>query len=1276
MKKIILIILSLMILCVGSVFAPAGGSLTGVSISVDDNNSAATAIHTIGFTTTTLLNGGGTINFTWPAGFTVPAGAGSFDGCTVGGIGVPSIDYTTTSSQTVTLTAPGGLLPGSVVECGFDVTNTQTASADTYKIDIVTSSESGETPIFGIQPLAANYLKFTSGSTTQTAGDNNDVVLSAYDQYDNLVSFGDNNYDGDKTIIFSGANNAPDTTVPTADSIDFGTGTTISFTNGVSSTVSMVLYKTETAEIEVTDGSINTNSDAAYDLDVVVSPAVLDQTETILSASSSTIAPTTGTSTMTLTVKDEYQNLRLTGDTVVFSTTVGTTTCGTLGAVTDNGDGTHTITYTASATKGTCVIGTDVDDDTITITQDIAVFIDKDTNGVFSTGDEGYTTIQAAIDFAVVGDTILVSEGTYYENAVPTCSLKINKSVTIIGTGLPIIDGGNTHEKVAQITADDVVIRGLKFVNSGSGADIGLYLFGVGATYTSDNVVVESCEFTNNKIGVFLAGANNADIKENNFTGNSLRSILVQQDSDDNNFTSNVITMTEDSTEAGIIIGSDSGGNIIEDNTITLPSSGSGTMYSIWLNAADTGDVTIQNNIINGGKRSIQFDGGPGHSGTNTISGNTLTGPSFGGIMSSCYGDFVISDNTITDGVRPMEFQQSGNGIITITGNTINGTTFDGINAGSYSSMTLTNNVFVGITYDALNNRISGEINAENNYWGSVNPNFDNIVSGDVDYRPWYIDSALTKLNEEVTSCYPGETVNDIYGTDIGVCQSGVKTKTCQADGTWGSWEVTSAEVVATESPETTCNDGLDNDCDGLTDLYDTADCTSTTDNTYYTKSESDGLFATITSLTTAVTDMATQTWVNSLGFITKSVSDLTNYYTKTEIDTALTNSDDWDAAFTHVTTDVIETASDVNSAETDPTVLASVKDGVSWAELTGIPAGFADDVDADTTYSDLNEFTDSGNVYQNDVGADCGSGQYVYGINDDGSLDCRNDADSNTQLSEAQVDSYVADNGYALESNDVLDYDSCSDIDQSCLNFYSDSDIGGTESAFNGWDKDVSNDFDGAWTSLTGRPAGLDDGDDDTHLSKADIEAMGFVDGAHTVDTDTQLSEAQVDSYVANNGYALESNDVSDYDSCSDIDQSCLDFFTNADETDQVWLADKGDYYTQDEINARSSLDTTGVDLPLIKGWTEFRLPAHVLKATNHTVGLALSGNYSVDNVLSSINGNFDYLAYYNGSVWKVYVPGEASNTFTEFPTAENTPNYVFSIHMTTTDKLVIASN
>ncbi|MBR9676160.1 hypothetical protein GOV05_04070 [Candidatus Woesearchaeota archaeon] len=47
-------------------------------------------------------------------------------------------------------------------------------------------------------------------------------------------------------------------------------------------------------------------------------------------------------------------------------------------------------------------------------------------------------------------------------------------------------------------------------------------------------------------------------------------------------------------------------------------------------------------------------------------------------------------------------------------------------------------------------------------------------------------------------------------------------------------------------------------------------------------------------------------------------------------------------------------------------------------------------------------------------------------------------------------------------------------------------------------------------------------DTDTNTQLSQPDIEDMGFVTGEHTVDTDTntQLSEADVDAFVANNGY------------------------------------------------------------------------------------------------------------------------------------------------------------
>ena len=64
-------------------------------------------------------------------------------------------------------------------------------------------------------------------------------------------------------------------------------------------------------------------------------------------------------------------------------------------------------------------------------------------------------------------------------------------------------------------------------------------------------------------------------------------------------------------------------------------------------------------------------------------------------------------------------------------------------------------------------------------------------------------------------------------------------------------------------------------------------------------------------------------------------------------------------------------------SSETDPTVIASVKDGVSWSEISSIPADFADGVDNEGSSGITNCWVSgysncvsrySGNIYSADV--------------------------------------------------------------------------------------------------------------------------------------------------------------------------------------------------------------------------------------------------------------------------------------------------------------------
>ena len=110
------------------------------------------------------------------------------------------------------------------------------------------------------------------------------------------------------------------------------------------------------------------------------------------------------------------------------------------------------------------------------------------------------------------------------------------------------------------------------------------------------------------------------------------------------------------------------------------------------------------------------------------------------------------------------------------------------------------------------------------------------------------------------------------------------------------------------------------------------------------------------------------------------------------------------------------------------------------------------------------------------------------------------------------------------------------------------------------------------------------------------------------------------------------------------------------------------------DYLFNRAEQDTDGVNIYLHKGWNTFKMPWFVLTGTaqNTVVKDALAGDYSVTNVLSSISGKYNYLAYYDGAAWQTNIPGSAT-TFTNFPTAATNADYDFHIYMTASDRLVI---
>jgi len=122
-------------------------------------------------------------------------------------------------------------------------------------------------------PSAAHYFKIT-GDASITADGENIITITVYDQDDNVAT----GYNGDKTLIFSGAGSPPDSVIsPTCSNkdnaqIDFGSDTIVTFTDGVG-TSRMKLYKVETAQIKAS--SYQDLIDTISDFVVEVTAAVI-----------------------------------------------------------------------------------------------------------------------------------------------------------------------------------------------------------------------------------------------------------------------------------------------------------------------------------------------------------------------------------------------------------------------------------------------------------------------------------------------------------------------------------------------------------------------------------------------------------------------------------------------------------------------------------------------------------------------------------------------------------------------------------------------------------------------------------------------------------------------------------------------------------------------------------------------------------------------------------------------------------------------------------------
>ncbi|MCK5332416.1 DUF2341 domain-containing protein [Candidatus Parcubacteria bacterium] len=207
-----------------------------------------------------------------------------------------------------------------------------------------------------------------TGSAVQTAGLSQTITITAKDAESSVIA----NFTGDKSVIFSGANDSPNSTAPTctdkdAVDIDFGSATILTFTNGVA-TCDLKLYKDEIATI-----TTNINYVTDTNLDITVSPAALENffIDVPENANYGVAFP------ITITARDIYQNTttNVSGNITFSVDQNGTIIPSTVANTNFTDDGTHTDNFTITNINGQSSVTIIVANESSTGTDNILILV-------------------------------------------------------------------------------------------------------------------------------------------------------------------------------------------------------------------------------------------------------------------------------------------------------------------------------------------------------------------------------------------------------------------------------------------------------------------------------------------------------------------------------------------------------------------------------------------------------------------------------------------------------------------------------------------------------------------------------------------------------------------------------------------------------------------------------------------------------------------------------------------------------------------------------------
>ncbi|KAB2948343.1 MAG: cell surface protein [Candidatus Methanoperedens nitroreducens] len=139
-----------------------------------------------------------------------------------------------------------------------------------------------------------------------------------------------------------------------------------------------------------------------------------------------------------------------------------------------------------------------------------------------------YTSIQAAIDAANPGNTIIVRSGTYYEN------VNISKQLILRGFGSPVVDARGSGSAI-KLSADGIILEGFTVTGGASYLEAGIKIISNNNTLSGNNA-------NSNSLGIFLDSSNYNNITSNNISNSTSVGIKVYDTSTNNTISGNKVT--------------------------------------------------------------------------------------------------------------------------------------------------------------------------------------------------------------------------------------------------------------------------------------------------------------------------------------------------------------------------------------------------------------------------------------------------------------------------------------------------------------------------------------------------------------------------------------------------------------------------------------------------------------------------------------------------------------------------------------------------------------